>query len=288
MESFISSLHPRSRCTPSQISGHMLKTLLWFRLETCTRIEDWDHRRVAGHVLCVLDALVAALKARRHRSYFYAHGNVVLDAPRAGRTGVVDDDYRNDVEVVEAYMYGLFEKSVDGGSMVAARQAFRAGDGATADYWQRLERITLRKWRRVLDTVAPRRFDYGRKQLEYVAEVFKGMLTAARHSSVRKPPTSLKRRSRARVGDTGSVRVRLFRAVLFRVGRRSCVADDDTVLCSAGGGSVVGPALVVDRRRNKAGQRRRPRDRAGRGVPGVGGRRTGAGSCGGGQERRSR
>lgn len=229
---------PRSRrLPPSQISGHMLKTLLWFRLETCTRVEDWDHRRVAGHVLCVLDALVAALKARRHRSYFYAHGNVVLDAPRAGRTGVADDDYRNDVEVVEAYLYGLFEKSVDGGSMVAASRAFRAGDGAAADYWQRLERITLRKWRRVLDTVGPRRFDYGRKQLEYVAEVFKGMSAAARHGSVRKPAVGRWRHAPAP-----------FETVV-RVGRPPPCVDATTTHCvrqMADPGSAGHPPLTVD------------------------------------------
>jgi hypothetical protein len=105
-------------------SGYMLKTLLWFRLEACGRVEDWDHRRVAEHVLSVLDALVAALKAQHHRSYFYPYANVVLNAPRACRTMVSEDDYQNDVEIVEAYMYGLFEKSMGSDSIVTG-QAFQ-------------------------------------------------------------------------------------------------------------------------------------------------------------------
>lgn len=160
------------------ISGYMLKTLLWFRLETCGRVEDWDHRCVAVHVLSVLDALVAALKAQHHRSYFYPYANVVLNAPRACRTMVPEDDYQNDVEIVEAYMYGLFEKSMGSDSIVTG-QAFQNTD---ADYWQNLESVMLHKWYRVLDTMdpKPRRFDYSRKQVEYIGEVFKGML-ATRH-----------------------------------------------------------------------------------------------------------
>ncbi|XP_026811347.1 uncharacterized protein LOC113552700 [Rhopalosiphum maidis] len=159
-------------------SGYMLKTLLWFRLEACGRVEDWDHRRVAEHVLSVLDALVAALKAQHHRSYFYPYANVVLNAPRACRTMVSEDDYQNDVEIVEAYMYGLFEKSMGSDSIVTG-QAFQNTD---ADYWQNLESVMMHKWYRVLDTMdpKPRRFEYSRKQVEYIGEVFKGML-ATRH-----------------------------------------------------------------------------------------------------------
>ncbi|KAF0759952.1 Mab-21 domain-containing protein [Aphis craccivora] len=159
-------------------SGYMLKTLLWFRLESCGRVEDWDHRRVAEHVLSVLDELVAALKSQHHRSYFYPYANIVLNAPRACRTMVSEDDYQNDVEVVEAYMYGLFEKSMGSDSIVTG-QAFQNTD---ADYWQNLESVMLHKWYRVLETMdpKPRRFDYSRKQVEYIGEVFKGML-ATRH-----------------------------------------------------------------------------------------------------------
>ncbi|XP_060862312.1 uncharacterized protein LOC132939253 isoform X1 [Metopolophium dirhodum] len=160
------------------VSGYMLKTLLWFRLEACGRVEDWDHRCVAVHVLSVLDSLVAALKAQHHRSYFYPYANVVLNAPRACRTMVSEDDYQNDVEIVEAYMYGLFEKSMGSDSIVTG-QAFQNTD---ADYWQNLESVMLHKWYRVLDTMdpKPRRLDYSRKQVEYIGEVFKGML-ATRH-----------------------------------------------------------------------------------------------------------
>lgn len=160
------------------VSGYLVKTLLWFRLEACDRVEDWDHRRVAEHVLSVLDSLVAALKTQHHRSYFFPYVNVVLNAPRAGRTTVPEDDYQNDVEIVEAYLYGLFEKSVGGDSIVTG-QAFRNTD---ADYWHKLESVMLHKWYRVLETMDPKpqRFDYARKQVEYIGEVFKGML-AARH-----------------------------------------------------------------------------------------------------------
>ncbi|XP_050053254.1 uncharacterized protein LOC114126372 isoform X1 [Aphis gossypii] len=159
-------------------SGYMLKTLLWFRLEACGRVEDWDHRRVAEHVLSVLDELVAALKSQHHRSYFYPYANIVLNAPRACRTMVSEDDYQNDVEIIEAYMYGLFEKSMGSDSIVTG-QAFQNTD---ADYWQNLESVMLHKWYRVLETMdpKPRRFDYSRKQVEYIGEVFKGML-ATRH-----------------------------------------------------------------------------------------------------------
>lgn len=167
-------------------SGHVLDTLLWFRLERRGRVDDWDHRRVAEHVLCVLDALVAALRAQRHRSYFFPRANAVTDAPRAGRTVVSDDDYQNDVETVEAYMYGLFERSVGGDSIVAG-QAFRDAD---ADYWHDLESVMLHKWRRVLDTMDPkpgrrrRSADYTRKQVEYVGEVFRGMLATRHYVSI--------------------------------------------------------------------------------------------------------
>jgi len=159
-------------------SGHMLKTLLWFRLETCVRVEDWDHRRVAEHVLSVLDALVAALKTQHLRSYFYPGANVAADAPRACRTIVPEDDYQNDVEIIEAYLYGLFEKSMGSDSIVTG-QAFQNAD---ADYWHDLESVMLQKWYRVLDTMNPghRRSDYTRKQVEYIGEVFRGML-ATRH-----------------------------------------------------------------------------------------------------------
>ncbi|XP_025405104.1 uncharacterized protein LOC112679494 [Sipha flava] len=162
------------------ISGHMIKTVLWFRLEACGRVEDWDHRRVAEHVLCVLDSLVAALRAQHQRSYFFPHANAVLDAPRACRTAVPEDDYQNDVEVLESYMYGLFEKSVGSDSIVTG-QAFQNTD---TDYWQNLESVMLHKWHRVLDTMRdprPRGPDYTRKQVEYVAEVFKGMLATRHH-----------------------------------------------------------------------------------------------------------
>lgn len=161
------------------VSGHMVQTLLWFRLEACARVEDWDHRRVAEHVLCVLDALVAALRTQHHRSYFFPYANVVLNAPRAGRTAVAEDDYQTDVEVLESYMYGLFEKSMGSDSIVTG-QAFQNTD---ADYWQNLESVMLHKWHRVLDTMRDPRTrgsQYTRKQVEYVAEVFKGML-ATRH-----------------------------------------------------------------------------------------------------------
>jgi len=159
-------------------SGYALKTLLWFRLEACDRVEDWRHGRVAEHVLSVLDALVAALKARRHRSYFWPGADVVLDAPRACRTAVPDDDCQNDVEIVEAYLYGLFEKSMGGHSIVAG-QAFQDAD---ADRWHSLESVVLQKWHRVLDAAdpAPRAFDYTRKQVEYIGEVFAGMLATRR------------------------------------------------------------------------------------------------------------
>lgn len=164
------------------VSGYMLKTLLWFRLEARNRVEDWDHTRVAEHVLSMLDALVAALKSQHHRSYFYPHANVVLNAPRACRTTVSEDDYQNDVEILESYLYALFEKSMGSDSIVTG-QAFQNAD---ADYWHNLESVMLHKWSRVLDTMdpRPRTFDYTRKQVEYVGEVFDGML-ATRHYCVR-------------------------------------------------------------------------------------------------------
>lgn len=160
------------------VSGHVLKTLLWFRLEACGRVEDWDHWCVAGHVLTVLDSLVAALRSRHQRSYFFPRANAMLDAPRACRTVVSEDDYQNDVEIVQTYLYGLFEKSMGGDSIVTG-QAFQNTD---ADYWQNLESVMLHKWHRVLDTMdpRPRRFDYTGKQVQYIGEVFAGML-ATRH-----------------------------------------------------------------------------------------------------------
>lgn len=163
------------------VSGYMIKTLLWFRLENCVQVEDWDHRCVAGHVLSVLDALVAALRTQHHRSYFFPYANVMLNAPRAGRTMVSEDDYQNDVEIVEAYLYGLFEKSMGSDSIVTG-QAFQNTD---ADYWQNLESVMLQKWHRVLETMdpKPRRFEFTRKQVEYIGEVFKGMLATRQHVS---------------------------------------------------------------------------------------------------------
>ncbi|XP_050432167.1 uncharacterized protein LOC126840459 isoform X2 [Adelges cooleyi] len=161
------------------VSGYILKTLLWFRLEACGAVEEWDHGCVAGHVLSILDALVAALRSQHHRSYFFPYANVMLNAPRAGRTMVSEDDYQNDVEIVEAYLYGLFEKSMGSDSIVTG-QAFENPDQG---YWMNLESVMLQKWHRVLETINPRsrRVVYTKKQVEYVSEVFKGMLATRQY-----------------------------------------------------------------------------------------------------------
>ncbi|XP_050538114.1 uncharacterized protein LOC126903728 isoform X2 [Daktulosphaira vitifoliae] len=156
------------------VSGYILKSLLWFRLEECGSIEQWDHGCVAGHILIILDTLVAALRAQHHRSYFFPYVNIILNSPKAGRTIVPEDDYQNDVEIIEAYMYGLFEKSLGSDSIVTG-QAFENPDQS---YWMNLESVMLHKWHRVLDTISPkqRKREYSKKQLEYISEVFKGML----------------------------------------------------------------------------------------------------------------
>jgi len=66
-----------------------------------------------------------------------------------------------------------------GSDSIVTGQAFQNTD---ADYWQNLESVMLHKWYRVLDTMDPKpqRLDYSRKQVEYIGEVFKGML-ATRH-----------------------------------------------------------------------------------------------------------
>lgn len=97
-----------------------------------------------------------------------------MDAPRACRTMVSEDDYQNDLEIVQGYLYELFEKSMGGDSIVTG-QAFQNTD---ADYWQNLESVMLHKWYRVLDAMDPKpwQFNYTRKQVEYIGEVFAGML----------------------------------------------------------------------------------------------------------------
>ncbi|XP_014294082.1 uncharacterized protein [Halyomorpha halys] len=125
------------------ISDYMLKTLLWYRLEESTSLEEWSHEMLSTHVLVIADRLISALRTQRQPSYFFPWFNVMLNSPGGGTLHYTEEDYSHDAELLTYTLIRLGE--ITAPDLLPEEREPR----------RRMEAALVSKWESLLVSLAP-------------------------------------------------------------------------------------------------------------------------------------
>jgi len=137
------------------VSRHALRTLVWWRLEE-TPSADWAPKSATRHTLALLDALVAALRQRRLRCYFFPAVNVLAASPRATwrpAEQLDDADYAWDADAVEGYLRRLLNAASGLAGPLAPLPSWPGEEPPTS--WQIVEEALAPKWAAAVRAVTP-------------------------------------------------------------------------------------------------------------------------------------